>query len=231
MVSGVLTLAERSVHSIMTPRTEVSWLNLNDDAETLKKQIISTPHSFFPVCNGSLDDVVGIGRAKEMVSDLIQNGKIDLARLRAPVIVHESIDVIRLMETLRRSGGLLVLVTDEFGSIVGLLTAIDVFKAIAGDFPDEDEAPDVIQESDNSWWVDGSADLHHLEMTLDIQGLVDENETYSTIAGYLLDRFDHLPSAGDKCDLVYGDFRFEFTVLDVKERRISAVRVNRRQEP
>src|SRR5690606_643910 len=105
MVSGVLALADRSVHSVMTPRTEVSWLNLDDPPEVLRERVLDSPHSFFPVCRGSLDDVVGIGRAKELVADLIEHGTIRVSRLREPVIVHESIGMLKLMETLKQSRG------------------------------------------------------------------------------------------------------------------------------
>lgn len=228
MVSGVLTLADRTIHSIMTPRTDVSWLNLDDDPESLKQQITSTPHSLFPVCRGSLDEVVGIGRAKDLVADLITEGRIRPSRLREPVIVHESIDVLKLMETLRRSRGQLVLVTDEFGAIEGLITPIDVFEAIAGEFPDEDETLDIIQEAEDRWRVDGAADLHHLELLFHVDGLVDDEENYATLAGYLLDRFDHLPQPGDSCELEQDGMVLTFTVLKVAGRRIATVRIERR---
>jgi len=227
MVSGVLTLADRSIHSIMTPRTDVSWLDLNNDADTLREQISSTPHSFFPVCRGSLDDVVGVGRAKEMIADLITDGRIRVSRLRDPIIVHESIGVLQLMETLKRSRGQQVLVTDEFGTIEGLITPIDVFEAIAGEFPDEDETLDIVQEAENRWRVDGAADLHHLELLLNIEGLVDDDENYTTLAGYLLERFDHLPASGDSCELVQGNVSIRFTVLALSGRRIATVRIER----
>lgn len=227
MVSGVLTLADRSIHSIMTPRTDVSWLDLNDDAQTLRDQISRTPHSFFPVCRGSLDEVIGTGRAKEMIADLIIDGRIRLSRLRDPIIVHESIDVLKLMETLKRARGQQVLVTDEFGAIEGLITPIDVFEAIAGEFPDEDETPDIIQETENRWRVDGAADLHHLELLLNIEDLVDHDENYTTLAGYLLERFDHLPHSGDSCELRQGNVLLRFTVLKITGRRIGKVRIER----
>lgn len=228
MVSGVLTLADRTIHSIMTPRTDVSWLNLDDDPETLKQQISKTPHSFFPVCRGSLDEVVGIGRAKDIIADLITEQRIRPSRLREPIIVHDSIGVLKLMETLKRSRGQLVLVTDEFGAIEGLITPIDVFEAIAGEFPDEDETLDIIQETEDRWRVDGAADLHHLELLLNIDGLVDDEENYTTLAGYLLERFDHLPQPGDNCELEQDGVVFQFTVLKLSGRRIATVHIERR---
>src|SRR5690606_16735623 len=149
MVSGVLTLADRSIHSVMTPRNQITWINLDDDPAALRRQISKTPHSYFPVCRGTLDEVIGIGRAKELIADLLTHGGIRLSRLRDPIIVHESIGILHVMETLKRARGQLVLVTDEFGAIVGVVTPIDVFEAIAGEFPDEDEAPDIVVQGEN----------------------------------------------------------------------------------
>jgi CBS domain containing-hemolysin-like protein len=227
MVSGVLTLAERSIHSIMTPRTEVSWVNLEDDPQDIQKQIASVPHSFFPVCRATLDDVVGIGRAKDMIADIMTHGKVQSAGLREPIVVHDTISIIRLMDTLKRSRGQLVLVSDEFGTIQGLVTPIDVFEAIAGEFPDEDETPDITADAPGRWTVDGAADLHHLEQVLDTDGLVDDEQDYTTLAGYLLERFGHLPSAGDACEYVSSRATFRFEVLKIEGRRIALVRVER----
>jgi len=227
MVSGVLTLAERSIHSVMTPRTEVSWLNLHDPPNVLRERVLGSPHSFFPVCRGSLDEVVGIGRAKEIIADLIEHGRVRVSRLREPVIVHESIGMLRLMETLKQSRGQLVLVTDEFGAIDGLVTPIDVFEAIAGEFPDEDELPDIEELEQGRWRVDGGADLMHLELVLKTDGLVDDEEDYATIAGFMLARFGHLPEVGDRCALEREHVTFEFTVERMEGRRIASVLIER----
>src|SRR5690606_13738068 len=101
MVSGVLRLAERHVHSVMTPRTDITWLNLENDADTLRAEINRTPHGFYPVCRGSLDEIVGIGRAKDLITDLIVDGKISRQRLRPPIIVHETIRMLDLINTLQ----------------------------------------------------------------------------------------------------------------------------------
>ncbi|TAM88340.1 MAG: TerC family protein [Candidimonas sp.] len=227
MVSGVLTLADRSIHSIMTPRADVSWIDLDDDPAVLRQQIVKAPHSFFPVCRGTLDEVIGVGRAKELIADLISIGRIRLSRLRDPIVVHESIGVLRLLETLKRSRGQLVMVTDEFGTIQGVVTPIDVFEAIAGEFPDEDETPDIVEDGDNRWRVDGAADLHHLEQVLKTEGLVDDEEGYSTLAGYLLERFGRLPEAGDTCELNQPHATYRFKVLTIEGRRIASVEIER----
>ncbi len=225
MVSGVLTLAERSVHSIMTPRTEISWVNLDDDPENIKMQLEEEPHSYFPVCRGSLDEVVGIGRAKRMVADILTHGHIRQKRLREPIIIHDTITISRLLDTLKRSKGQLVLVADEFGTLQGLVTPIDVFEAIAGEFPDEDETPDIVSDGDNRWRMDGATDLHQLEQVLDTTGFVNEDDDYTTLAGYLLNYFGQLPKLGDICENQRPEAIFTFEVVRIEGRRIALVNV------
>lgn len=227
MVSGVLTLSERNVRSIMTPRNDISWVNIEDPPAAVQAQIAREPHSYLPVCKGSLDEVIGLGQAKELVEDLIKYERIRLSRLREPLIVHESIGILQLMEKLKKARGQLVLVADEFGAIAGVVTPIDVFEAIAGEFPDEDEVPDIATVTENEWLVDGAADLHHLEQRLEIEGLVDDEEEYSTLAGYLLERFGHLPEPGASCTLEWGPYELRFTVLSLDQRRIASVRIEK----
>jgi len=227
MVSGVLTLADRSILSIMTPRTEVSWIDIDADAAAIRQQLNDVPHSFFPVCRGSFDEIVGVGRAKDLVADLLIDGKINVERLRDPIIVHESIGTLQLMETLKRSSGQLVLVADEFGAIEGLVTPIDVFEAIAGEFPDEDEVLDIQADGELAWKIDGAADLHHVAQVLEADDLVREDRDYSTLAGYLLERFGHLPQPGDTVDAEFDHAKLHFEVLALDGRRIASVRVRK----
>jgi CBS domain containing-hemolysin-like protein len=224
MVSGVLTLGERSIRSIMTPRSDMSWLNLDDDPETIRQQLRETPHSFFPVCRGQLDNLVGVGRAKDLMDDLLANGAIDeQATLRQPILLHESAGVLKAMETLKRSRGQLVLVTDEYGTVQGLLTPIDILEAIAGEFPDEDEQPAVRPQEPGRWKVDGAADLHYLEQVLETGSLVANGDDYTSLAGFLLARFGTFPAVGEAIEL--DGLRFE--IAEVVDRRIVTVDVTR----
>lgn len=227
MVSSVLRLADRTIHSIMTPRADISWINLDADAATIKTMINDTPHGFFPVCRGSLDNIVGIGRAKDMIADLLQHQKINEKHLRAPILVHETIRTLDLMETLKSARGQLVVVLDEFGAVEGLVTPMDLFEAIAGDFPDEDETPDIIESGEGRWIVDGGTDLMHLEQTLDVYGLNTAADEYSTLAGFLLEQFGRLPEAGDDLHFDNGQATLRFRILEVDGRRIAKVMVKR----
>ncbi|MGK5080318.1 TerC family protein [Janthinobacterium sp. HLX7-2] len=226
MVSGVLTLAERSIRSVMTPRGDVSWVNLNDSSEKMLQLLRDTPHSMIPVCNDDLDNVVGIARSKDLIEDLVSHGKIDPASMREAIVVPEAAGVLKAMETLKRSRGQLVLVVDEFGTVQGVLTPIDILEAIAGEFPDEDEQPDVEVLGPGHWRIDGATDLHYLEQVFETESLVSDDGDYNSLAGFLLAHFENMPAVGEVLEL--DDLRYE--ILEADERRIASVDV-RRIEP
>lgn len=224
MVSGVLTLGERSIRSIMTPRAEISWINLEDDPETILQHLRKTPHSFFPVCRGQLDNTLGVARAKDLMADMMDGRDLDkLSSLREPILVHELTGVLNAMETLKRSRGQLVLVIDEYGTIQGLITPIDILEAIAGEFPDEDEHPSIQILEPGRWRVDGATDLHYLAQVVETDALLTEGDGFMSIAGLLLDRFGALPDIGAAIDL--DDLRFE--VVEITNRRIATIEVTR----
>ena len=223
MVSGVLSLSQRSIRSIMTNRSDISWIDMEADAATIRTQLLDTPHGFFPVCRGELDDIVGVARAKDLMADLTHAGSIDPAHVRPPIIVPDASGVLQVMDTLKRSHGQVVLIADEYGTIQGLVTPIDILEAIAGEFPDEDELPVVREEGQDRWRVDGSADLHYLQQVLGTDALVSENDDYTSLAGFMLERFGTLPAVGQAVDL--DDLRFE--VIEVLDRRIASVLVTR----
>jgi CBS domain containing-hemolysin-like protein len=227
MVSGVLTLADRSIRSVMTPRSEMSWVDLEDDAASILRQLQDTPHSLIPVCRGELDNVVGIGRAKDLIGDLLQGGRVREygagSPMRAPIILPDTAGVLRAIDTLKRSHGQLLLVTDEYGIVQGLLTPLDILEAIAGEFPDEDEQLAIQARAPGEWEVIGTADLRQLEQVLDTDDLAGDGADYTSLAGFLLARFERFPEVGQSIEL--GGLRYE--ILAVEERRIARVGIRR----
>ncbi len=223
MVSGVLSLSQRSIRSIMTNRADISWIDMEADAATIRTQLLDTPHGFFPVCRGELDEIVGVARAKDLMADLTHAGRIDPAHVRPPIIVPDASGVLKVMETLKRSHGQVVLIADEYGTIQGLVTPIDILEAIAGEFPDEDELPVVREEGPGRWRVDGSADLHYLQQVLGTDALVSENDEYTSLAGFMLEQFGTLPEVGQAVELD----RLRYEVAEVLDRRIATVLVTR----
>ncbi|MCG8993081.1 TerC family protein [Laribacter hongkongensis] len=224
MISGVLTLADRSIRSVMTPRNEISWIDLDAGPDAVRQQLLDTPHSLFPVCRGSLDQVLGVARAKDMLAALPNYDALEsfVRRQPAPIVVPASLETLTLMGVLRRARGRLVLVADEAGTIEGLVTPLDVLEAIAGEFPDEDETPDLVREG-AEWLAKGSTDLHWLARKLDAPELLDTEADYTTLAGLLLARHGALPEPGE----VIRAGSFEFVILAVATRRIERVRIRR----
>ncbi|MGB6242882.1 MAG: TerC family protein [Castellaniella sp.] len=224
MVSSVLTLGSRTVRSIMTPRTQISWIDLDETPAAILQQLQDVPHNFFPACRGDLDTIAGVVRAKDLMACMMDGrGLADPSILREPVILPGATGVLDALETLRRAGGQLVLVADEYGTIEGLLTPIDILEAIAGEFPDEDEQTSIQALGPDRWRVDGGADLYHLSQALGVDALSEGGHDYASIAGLLLERFGALPQAGDVAEL-HG-LRFE--VLETTSRRISLLEVTR----
>lgn len=226
MVRGALTLAERTLKSIMTPRSDISWINLNDEIKIIHQQLIETPHSFLLICRDNLDNIIGIARAKDLVADVLSKASIDeQGSVKKPIVLHENLGVIKAMEVLKRSYGQLLVVVDEYGEVKGLVTPIDVLEAIAGEFPDEDEQLTIEQLDAGRWKVDGAVDLYHLEQTLEIDFLIDDNE-YVSLAGFLLTRFKNIPEVGDV--LEFSGFRFE--VVEMDERRVAFVMISKMKQ-
>lgn len=222
MISGVLTLGQRSVRMIMTPRSDISWINSASDVPTIRAQLLETPHSLFPVCNGALDEVVGVVQAKILLAALDVGEDLQAFAARHPaIVVLDTIDVINVLGVLRRAKGSLVLVVDEYGSIEGLVTPLDVLEAIAGEFPDADETPEIVRDGDG-WLVRGTADLHLLEQSVGSLSLAsDENSV--TVSGLLLAHYDKVPAVGET--LHRGEVHFE--IRAVSDRRVELVRVRR----
>lgn len=228
MVSGVLTLGERSIRSIMTPRTEVSWINVEDDTTAIQEQLRAIAHSHFPVCRGQLDNVIGIARSRDLMDDIHSGRPIEHSKMiKEPIVLAESAGVLKAMAILKQTRGPLALVADEYGSIEGLLTPIDILEAIAGEFPDEDEQPSVVEEKPGVWVMDGITSIYYLEQLLETDGLADEDDDYTSLAGLLLERFGAVPHTGQA--LEYGGFRFE--VLEMDGLRIAKVLVTRQEAP
>ncbi|WP_434662809.1 TerC family protein [Aeromonas sp. NJAU223] len=221
MVSGVLSLAERSIRTIMTPRSEMAWIDVNDSPDEIRALLQREPHSLFPVCDGGLDDLIGVVKARDLLFALNEGQSLHaLAKQNDPVIVPQTINVIRLLAELRQARGSLILVTDEFGVIQGLVTTHDLLEAIVGELPDEGETPDVVRDGEG-WLINGSTNIHQVEQALDCDGLVSESDEYVTLAGMLLSHFGSLPEQGQQLQL--GGHHFE--VLAVNERRIERVRI------
>ncbi|NII09306.1 TerC family protein [Oleiagrimonas sp. C23AA] len=226
MVQGVLDLAQRPVRTIMTPRHEMDWLDIEDDADVLREAAAST-HHWLPVARGDLDQLLGVTRARDVVADVLQHGRIDEnASVRKPLTVLESLSVLRLIEEFRKSPLQVALVVDEYGSIEGIVTPTDVLEVIAGEFPQaEGEEPSAVAEAEGSWLFDGGIDLRRVEHL--IERRLPAEDGFGSLAGFVLDRMARLPSPGDR--LLHEDMMLE--VVDMDGARIQRVRVSLMDAP
>ena len=227
MIEGVLTLADRSARSIMTPRPEIEWLDLDRTDGDLKERILELGHSRFPVARGGLDRFIGVASARDLMRDLLTGGGIDAERsVRQPLVVHESITALKLMEQMRRESQAVAIILDEYGELEGMVTTTDLLEAIAGEFPDADEEKLTIERADDgSLTVDGWIDIRQASRLIG-EDLVDEADRYSTLAGFVLWRLGHLPHEGERFQ--DGDLLFEIIRLD--GRNIDKVRIRRLEE-
>ncbi|WP_303275530.1 TerC family protein [Acinetobacter soli] len=222
MIGGVLTLAERSVASIMTPRTQISWINIDEDHDVIREQILSVPHSLFPVCRGSLDKVMTIARAKDLIDALDDADELsNVLKRQRPIFIFEKMKVIDAINTLRTSKGSLVLVSDEFGVVQGLISPLDVFEAIAGEFPDADEQLDLIKVDERTWHANGLLDLYQLELELGMIELMPDHADYISVAGLILDKTQTEVQVGTS--IVYETIYFE--VIEMDGNRIKLVKI------
>jgi CBS domain containing-hemolysin-like protein len=220
MISGLLSLGERSLRTLMTPRRELVWINTNDAVEDIRFTLLKSHHSYFPVAQGDLDNILGIARSSDILETLrLDNNLNNFSKLSPPTLAPDSMDAIRLLKLMRTASGHVVLAVDEFGSVSGLLTPVDVFEIIAGEFLDEGEKPDIMEMADGRLLVHGHTDLRHLEQYLNVGGLIPPGADYGTIAGLILDNLGHLPQAEEsmRCQ------NLVITIKTVSERRIEEV--------
>lgn len=223
MIEGVMRLADRTVRSIMTPRPEVMWLDIDDEPDNIKREIRETRHSRFPVCRGDFDDVIGVVHTKDLLHRLLQDGPFDLrADVRDALVVHDGTEVMRLLELFKQSGEQIAIVVDEYGTVEGITTLTDVLEGIAGELPDDGgENSDIVRRADGSLLIDGMMAVEEVEAHLGLKSLRDEDSGYHTLAGFLLFKLGRIPTAGEYAD--HDGYRFE--VVDMDGRRIDKVLV------
>lgn len=220
MIAGVMRLGDRAVRGVMTPRTEVDWINLQADEATTRKLLIETQHSRLPAGEGSVDAMVGVIQSREVLAAALAGQPFDLRRhLRAAPIVHDQADALDVLATLKMSDVPVALVHDEYGHFEGIVTPADILEAITGVFRsdlDEDDQM-VVQREDGSWLLAGYMQADEMADHLGID--LPENRDYETVAGYILSHLHHLPVTGESVDAQ--GWRFE--VVDLDGRRIDKV--------
>ena len=239
MVERVLRLADRPVRTIMTRRRDIVWLDVQDTEEAVRTRIVGNGYSRLLVCEQTLDKCLGYVRARALVDRLIERTPLDLRSLiREPLRVNPELKTLVLMARFRRERPHLALVTDEYGTTLGLVTPADVMESIAGQLPDAGMdargramqgaiADDVgaeprVQRDRDSWLVDAGIELHDLERAVNAGGLATKFP-FMTLAGLVLEDLKRIPVVGEV--LVVNGWRLE--VVEVDNNRIERVLVSR----
>lgn len=219
MVEGVFSLADQRVYSLMTPRPDVVWLDINDSVEDIRKKLEESNFSRFPVRQGSLDAIVGIVKARDLLVQSLNNEPIVLKNLLKPAFfVPETMFASRALEVLKENSTDMLLVIDEFGALQGLLTITDILEEIVGEM--EIEEPQATQRQDGSWLLDGMLEVDEFKEIFDLPMLPHEDE-YETLSGFVMVSLGRLPQATDRFE--WHGLKFE--VIDMDGRRVDKVLV------
>ena len=225
ILAGVVRLAERPVRELMTPRTEVDWIDVNADEDAIRQVIEESPHSLLPVADGSPDNVLGVVKVREVLAALVAGRKVNLKRLaRKPEVVPDQLDAMDALRVLQQSEIAMAMVHDEYGHLDGILTPVDLLTAIVGEFvsdQDQGEGPLVVERADGSLLISGTFSADAMADRLNIE-YADDRE-FGTAAGYVLSVLKQLPVEGDS----FTDQGWRFEVVDMDSRRIDKLLVSK----
>lgn len=218
IISGVVRLADRPVREVMTQRMDVDWIDISADDATIRTRLLETPHTRLPVGRGSVEDIVGIVQARDIMAALFRGEALELeALVRKAEVVPDQVDAMDALEVLRRSDVPMVMVHDEYGHFEGIVTPADLLSAIAGHFASDRDAydePDVVEREDGSLLVSGQMPIDQLADRIAID--LSEDRDYATVAGHVLWLLRRLPEVGDYAE----DQGWRFEIVDMDGRKI-----------
>jgi len=222
IVEGALRLGERRVSAVMTPRTQVEFLDLDDSDEELRRQIRESSFSRFPVQQGSAHQLAGIVQVKDLFDAALAGQPFNIrAALRPPLYVPDTVTVLRALEMFKTSGEPMALVVDEYGDLEGVTTLTDILETLVGEVSGGGDDPRVVKREDGTFLLDGMIGLDELKDVLDITHLPGEDADFHTLGGYLMGRLNRVPVVADRVSA--GGFRFEVVTMD--GRRVDRVLV------
>jgi len=229
MVRNVFRLDDRQIGSMMIPRAEIDWLEVNAPIQQVVERMARLGHTRYPVCRGGLDEVIGVVGARTLLAPLARGEPLTLAEhLQPPVFVPETLSGMELLEHFRSTGAELVFVVDEYGAVQGVITERDLLEAITGEFGAQtDDDAWAVQREDGSWLMDGLIPVPELKDRLDLKDMPEEDRgRYNTLAGMVMLLLGRLPKTTDHVD--WQGWRFE--VVDLDGKRVDKVLVSRTHE-
>jgi putative hemolysin len=217
MVEGVFSLSDQRVNALMTPRNEIVWLDVNDPVEEIRRRVKESEFSRFPVAEDSLDKVLGVIKAKDLLLADLKDGQQLKQIARPPLYVPETAFGSRALEILKEANREMVFVVDEFDVVQGLLTLADILEEIVGEFEGETQAT---QRQDGSWLLDGMLSNDDFKEIFNLRHLPDEEE-YETLGGFMMMHLGRIPKTADQFE--WNGLRFE--VMDMDRNRVDKVLV------
>lgn len=223
IVERTLKLSDKKINSLMTPRKEIVWLELDSPFKTLRSKIAKHPHAHFPVCRDNLDKVVGVVRAEDILTNFLLEEKIQLQKfIHKPLFVPESMDALKVLELFRKTGIHMALVIDEYGNVQGLLSLTDILEAIVGDIPSINELGEreIVKRDNGTYLVDGLVPIDEFKEYFHIRKLPEERSgVFHTIGGFVMRKLGRIPASGDK--LEWGEYMFE--IMDMDGNRVDKI--------
>ncbi|TWG96874.1 putative hemolysin [Mesorhizobium sp. J18] len=228
MIAGVMRLGDRKARAIMTPRGDVDWIDLAGDQQELVELLKETRHSLLPAGEGSIDEIVGVVKVSDLLAAQVAGKPLaPRSYLKTAPIVHDFADALNVLSLLREAEVPMALVHDEYGHFEGIVTPADILETIAGVFrADVEEGEfEIVQRDDGSWLLPGSMPADEMADHLGI--VIPERRNYTTLAGFLLAHFEHLPRTGECVDI--SGWRFE--VVDLDGHRIDKVVASKAPSP
>ncbi len=230
MFSSIFRLGDRRVEAIMTPRTEMAWIDINGPQAEIWQQIMETPHSRIPVADGDLDNVLGYVQIRDLLGHTLNEPDLDLREyIQEPIYVPENMAALKALDNIQTSGVHLAMVVDEFGGIIGMVTDYDILEAIVGEIPEDSADTDylAVEREDGSWLFDGLIVIDELKEILNLNDMPDEEKAgYQTLSGFIMSQLGRIPKTGAK--FRYNNFEFE--VVDMDGRRVDRVLVTPLEE-
>lgn len=222
MVVRVFRLADQRARTLLTPRHRIAWLDINDPMDVSRETIVRHEHTRFPVCDGDLDNVLGMVHVSDLLTRVLAGEPLDLGRaLRKPLYVPPSVRALRLLELFRESGVHMAVVVDEHGGTDGLITLNDVLEEISGEL-DVSEEERVVRRDDGSWLIDAGLSMDELRDALGREPSPEWSDRgYRTLGGFLVHRLGHIPTSGESVAAL--GYRFE--VVDMDGNRVDKVLV------
>jgi len=222
-VERIFSIGERKIRDIMTPRHEVEWIDADDPRNEVLKALRTYEHAQVVVSRGEVDEIVGVVRKQDLLDQVLDGKDIDIAAaIQPPIVVHESMTILAVLETFQSQPMRMAVVVDEYGSLEGIVTQTDLLEAIAGDIPEAGEEPDVVERPDGSLLIDGMMPARQAFERLEFSE-VPASDDFTTLAGYVIFQLGRIPAVGDAFEA--GGWRFE--VVDLDGRRIDKILASR----